>query len=91
MGDSRGHVESPRRMHHLGIGTIHALRRVVAIADNTTVTVTVIALDTAEILSTHLIEPTKTCRRNQQGSPGPMARAPLVDVTHVATHHNGGG
>ncbi|HZJ05445.1 MAG TPA: hypothetical protein VFD59_08255 [Nocardioidaceae bacterium] len=37
-------------MHHLGIGTIHARKRVLAIADDTTVTV--IALDTAQILST---------------------------------------
>ena len=56
------------RMHHLGVGAAHARQRVLAIADDTTVTV--IALDTAEILSTHLIEPTKTYWRNQQRAPG---------------------
>jgi transposase InsO family protein len=56
------------RMHHLGIGAAHARKRVLAIADDTTITV--IALDTAEILSTHLIDPTKTYWRNQQRSPG---------------------
>ena len=45
-----------------------ARKRVLAIADETTITV--IALETAEILSTHLIEPTKTYWRNQQKSPG---------------------
>ena len=46
------------RMHHLGIGAAHARTRVLAIADDTTVTV--IKLETSEILSTHTIEPTKT-------------------------------
>jgi len=55
-------------MHHLGIGCAHARKRVLAIADDTTVNV--IELDTAEILSTHLIEPTKTYWRNQQRSSG---------------------
>jgi len=56
------------RMHHLGIGATHARKRVLAIADDTTVTV--IALETGEILSTHLIQPAKTYWRNQQRSPG---------------------
>lgn len=56
------------RMHHLGIGATHAGKRVLALADDTTVTV--IHLDTGEILSTHLIEPNKTYWRNQQRSPG---------------------
>jgi len=56
------------RMHHLGIGAAHARTRVLAIADDTTVTV--IELETGEILSTHNIEPTKTYWRNQQRSPG---------------------
>ena len=55
-------------MHHLGIGYAHARKRVLAIADETTVTV--IELETAEILSTHLIEPTKTYWRNTQRAPG---------------------
>jgi hypothetical protein len=56
------------RMHHLGIGTTHARKRVLAIADETTVTF--IELETAEILSTHHIDPTKTYWRNTQKSPG---------------------
>jgi transposase InsO family protein len=56
------------RMHHLGIGAGHARKRVLAIADDTTITV--IALETGEILSTHHIDPTKTYWRNQQKSPG---------------------
>jgi hypothetical protein len=55
------------RMHHLGVGAAHAGTRVLALADDTTVTV--IELDTGEVLSTHLIEPTKTYWRNQQRSP----------------------
>ena len=56
------------RMHHLGIGTPHARKRVLAIADDTTVTV--IDLTTGEILSHHLINPDKTYWRNQQQKPG---------------------
>ena len=41
-------------------------------------TVTVIELATGEILSTHLIEPTKSYWRNQKQTPGPMARAFLT-------------
>jgi transposase InsO family protein len=56
------------RMHHLGIGVRHATKRVLAIADHTTVTV--IELETGEILSTHLIDPNRSYWRNQQRSPG---------------------
>jgi transposase InsO family protein len=56
------------RMHHLGIGAKHARKRVLAIADDTTITV--IELETGEILSNHLIEPAKTYWRNQQKDPG---------------------
>jgi transposase InsO family protein len=56
------------RMHHLGIGTTHARKRVLAIADDTHVTV--IELETGEILSTHQIQPTKTYWRNTQRAPG---------------------
>ena len=55
-------------MHHLGIGYAHARKRVLAIADHTTVTV--IELETAEILSTHDIDPDKTYWRNTQRAPG---------------------
>jgi transposase InsO family protein len=56
------------RMHHLGIGTAHARKRVLAIADDTRVTVT--DLTTGEVLSVHLIEPEKTYWRNQNKEPG---------------------
>lgn len=56
------------RMHHLGIGTPHARKRVLAIADEHTITV--IDLTTGEILSTHLINPDKTYWRNQKREPG---------------------
>lgn len=56
------------RMHHLGVGYAHARQRVLAIADDTTVTV--IHLETGEILSTHDIEPTKSYWRNTQKAPG---------------------
>ena len=56
------------RMHHLATGSIHARKRVLAIADATTGTV--IELETCEILSTHRIDPTKICWRNQQRAPG---------------------
>jgi len=56
------------RMHHLGIGAPHARKRVLAIADDTTITV--IHLDTGELLSSHHIEPSRSYWRNQQRSPG---------------------
>ena len=56
------------RMHHLGIGAVHARKRVLAIADDATITV--IELETAEVLSTHDIEPDKTYWRNTQRVPG---------------------
>jgi hypothetical protein len=62
-------------MHHLKIGTAHARRRVLAIVDEQEVTV--VALDTGELLSTHLIEPDKGYWRNQRRDPGrwPRSRA----------------
>ena len=56
------------RMHHLGVGYAHARKRVLAIADDTTVTV--IELHTGEILSTHDINPERSYWRNKQKSPG---------------------
>ena len=55
-------------MHHLRIGAAHAGRRVLAIVDDHGVTV--VALDTGEVRSTHLIEPAKAYLRNQQKDPG---------------------
>jgi len=56
------------RMHHLGIGADHRGKRVLALIDETTVTV--IHLDTGEILSTHNIDPDRSYWRNQQQEPG---------------------
>jgi transposase InsO family protein len=56
------------RMHHLGIGTTHARKRVLALADDHHITV--IELHTGEVLSTHLIDPAKTYWRNQMREPG---------------------
>jgi hypothetical protein len=54
-------------MHHLGVGASNANRRVLAITDQTTVTV--IDLSTGEILSTHTIDPDRNYWRNQQNAP----------------------
>ena len=56
------------RMHHLGIGTEHARKRVLAFANDHQITVT--DLTTGEILSTHLIQPDKSYWRNQNKEPG---------------------
>jgi hypothetical protein len=58
----------PAGMHHLGVGASNAYRRVLAIADQTTVTV--IDLFTGEVLSTHNIDPDRNYSRNQQKRPG---------------------
>ena len=55
-------------MHHLRIGATHAGRRVLAIVDEQEVTV--VALDTGELLSTHRIEPERGYWRNTQRDPG---------------------
>ena len=56
------------RMHHLGVGTLHARKRVLAFADQHHVTVAELA--TGEVLSTHLINPNTTYWRNQNKEPG---------------------
>ena len=68
--DSHGKISFRRagRMHHLGVGASNAHRRVLAIADQATVTV--IDLTTGEILSTHTIDPDRDYGRNQQKQPG---------------------
>ena len=66
--DPKGRMTLRRagRLHHLAIGAAHARKRVLAFADNTTVT----DLTTGEVLSTHQIDPTKTYWRNQNKEPG---------------------
>ena len=61
------------RMHHLGVGAAHAGKRVLAIADNDTVTV--IHLDTGELLSTHAVDANKGYWRNTQRAPGRWPKA----------------
>jgi transposase InsO family protein len=56
------------RLHHLKVGAAHARRRVLAIIDEQEVTV--VALDTGEILSAHRIEPKKGYWRNTRRDPG---------------------
>jgi transposase InsO family protein len=68
--DSRGAITLRRagRLHHLKVGAAFARRRVLAIVDEQEVTV--VTLDTGEILSTHLIEPDRRYWRNQRRDPG---------------------
>jgi transposase InsO family protein len=68
--DSKGKMSLRRagRMHHLGTGISNARKRVLALADDHQVLIT--DLTTGEILSRHLIEPTKTYWRNQNKKPG---------------------
>jgi transposase InsO family protein len=56
------------RMHHLGIGTAHRGKEVLAITD--TASITVIELRTGQILSTHDIDPARAYWRNKQRNPG---------------------
>jgi transposase InsO family protein len=68
--DSKGALTLRRggRMHHLKVGAAHARTRVLAIVDEQEVTV--VALETGEILSVHRIEPDKGYWRNQRRDPG---------------------
>ena len=56
------------RMHHLGIGTAHRGKEILAIADQAGVTA--IELRTGAVLSAHDIDPGRTYWRNKQRSPG---------------------
>ena len=55
-------------MHHLGIGATHRGKRCILIADDDTVTV--VHLDTGEIIATNDIQPDKTYWRNTMKAPG---------------------
>jgi transposase InsO family protein len=63
------------RLHHLNAGVAHARRRVMAIVDEQEVTL--VSLDTGEILSSHRIEPDRGYWRNTRRDPGrwPGSRA----------------
>jgi transposase InsO family protein len=68
--DSKGALTLRRagRLYHLKVGAAFARRRVLAIVDEQEVTV--VALDTGEVLSTHRIESDKGYWRNQRRDPG---------------------
>jgi len=76
--DTKGKMSLRRagRMHHLGIGTAHARKRVLAFADEHHITVA--DLSTGEVLSVHLIEPEKTYWRNQNKQPGRWPSSPKL-------------
>lgn len=64
-------ISTIRRVLHaagLVVPAAHARRRILAIVDE--IEVTVVALDTGEILSTHRIEPDKGYWRNTRRDPG---------------------
>jgi transposase InsO family protein len=56
------------RMHHLGIGVEHRRKRILALIDETTVTI--VHLDTAQIIATNTINPERSYWRNQMKEPG---------------------
>jgi transposase InsO family protein len=68
--DGKGVITLRRagRLHHLNAGVSHARRRVLAIVDETDVTL--VAIDTGEVLSSHRIEPGKGYWRNRRRNPG---------------------
>jgi hypothetical protein len=68
--DAKGGMTLRRggRLHHLAAGVAHARQRVLAIVDEHEVTV--VALDTGEVLSSHRIEPERSYWRNQRRDPG---------------------
>ena len=83
--DTKGRMTLRRagRMHHLGIGTAHARKRVLAFADDHQITVA--DLTTGEVLSTHRVEPNKTYWRNQNKEPGRWPGSSKAE-THVPRH-----
>ena len=70
VADKKGAMTLRRagRLYHLKIGAAHARTKVLAIVDEQEVTV--VALETGEILSVHRIEPDKGYWRNTRRDPG---------------------
>ncbi len=68
--DSAGKLSLRRagKMHHLGIGVAHQHKRVIMLIDEHTVTV--VHLDTGEVITTNTIDPGRVYWRNQQREPG---------------------
>lgn len=64
------------RMHHLGVGTAHRGKEVLALIDTASVTVT--ELRTGEVLSAHDIDPARDYWRNKQKSPGRWPGPPVT-------------
>ncbi len=67
-GSGRMTLRRAGRLHHMKVGAAHARRRVLAIVDEHEVTV--VALDTGEVLSTHRIDPDRGYWRNTRRDPG---------------------
>ncbi len=73
------------RLHHLKVGAAHARSRVLAVVDEQEVTV--VTLDTGEVLSTHQIEPAKGYWRNTRRDPGRWPGSPgdrRITVTRMS-------
>ncbi|MCV7307749.1 MULTISPECIES: helix-turn-helix domain-containing protein [Mycobacteriales] len=75
------------RMRHLGIGIEHAGKRGIAVADDHTITV--IHLDTGEVIASNDIQPDKAYWRNTQKAPPADGRGLPRDSCRDSSH--GGG
>jgi hypothetical protein len=64
------------RLHHLKVGQAYARTRVLALVDERQVTV--VALETGEILSAHLIDPARGYWRNTRRDPGRWPGSPAT-------------
>ena len=82
--DSNGGLSLRRagRLYHLGVGAAHARRRVLAIVDEREVTV--VALDTGEVLSAHRIDPGRWYWRNQRRDPGRWPGSRATGRSHMS-------
>jgi len=77
--DGQGRISLRRagRLHHLAVGYTHRRTPVLALIDTTTVTV--IAITTGEILSTHHIDPERGYWRNKNKTPGRWPGTPNMN------------
>ncbi|HEX5730500.1 hypothetical protein [Microbacterium sp.] len=66
--DGKMSLRRAGRMHHLGIGTEHRGKRILALADEHSITV--VHLDTGKIIATNTIQPGRTYWRNTMKAPG---------------------
>ena len=72
------------RMRHLGIGIEHAGKRGIAVADDHTITV--IHLDTGEVIASNDIQPDKAYWRNTQKAPPADGRGLPRDSCRDSSH-----